>query len=221
MTLSVIIPTLNAASFLPATLASLGDVDDVVVADGGSTDDTVLVAAYFGARIVMASRGRGNQLIAGENAARYSWLLFLHADTVLETGWRHEVDQFVSDFSHAQRAATFRLAFDEDSPEARRLERMVTWRVRWLGLAYGDQGLLIHRNFYRSLGGFRSLPLMEDVDLVRRIGRGRLVVLESVARTSGERFRRDGWRWRSIKNLGCLALYFLGASPQFIARLYV
>jgi rSAM/selenodomain-associated transferase 2 len=220
MSMSVIIPTLNAARSLRATLVALGDVDDIVVADGGSTDDTVAVAADFGARIVTASAGRGNQLIVGEQAAHHVWLLFLHADTVLETGWREEVERFVSDPGNAQRAAAFHFALEDDSREARRLEQLVAWRVRRLGLPYGDQGLLIHRDFYRSLGGFRPWPLMEDVDLMRRIGRDRLIVLGSVARTSAERWRRDGWRWRSVKNLGCLTLYFLGVSPRFIARLY-
>ena len=220
MSMSVIIPTLNAARSLPATLAALGDVDEIVVTDGGSTDDTVAVAADFGARIVTASAGRGNQLIVGEHAAHHAWLLFLHADTVLETGWREEVERFVSDPGNAQRAATFHFALDDDSREARRLEQVVAWRVRRLGLPYGDQGLLIHRDFYRSLGGFRPWPLMEDVDLMRRIGRDRLIVLGSVARTSAERWRRDGWCRRSVKNLGCLTLYFLGVSPRFIARLY-
>ena len=138
----------------------------------------------------------------------------------METGWREEVERFVSDPGNAQRAATFHFALDDDSREARRLEQVVAWRVRRLGLPYGDQGLLIHRDFYRSLGGFRPWPLMEDVDLMRRIGRDRLIVLRSVARTSAERWRRDGWRRRSVKNLGCLTLYFLGVSPRFIARLY-
>jgi rSAM/selenodomain-associated transferase 2 len=220
MNISVIIPTLNAARSLPATLAALDHVDDVVVTDGGSTDDTVAAAAKFGARIVTTSTGRGNQLIVGEHAARHKWLLFLHADTVLEKGWRTEVERFISNASNAQRAAVFHFALDDDSREARRLESIVAWRVRKLGLPYGDQGLLIHRDFYRSLGGFRPWPLMEDVDLMRRIGRDRLIVLGSTARTSADRWRREGWRRRSVKNLGCLMLYFLGVSPQLIARLY-
>ena len=114
MSMSVVIPTLNAARSLPATLAALGDVDEIVVTDGGSTDDTVAVAADFGARIVTASAGRGNQLIVGEHAAHHAWLLFLHADTVLETGWREEVERFVSDPGNAQRAATFHFALDDE-----------------------------------------------------------------------------------------------------------
>jgi hypothetical protein len=100
------------------------------------------------------------------------------------------------------------------------LERLVAWRVRTLALPYGDQGLLIRRDFYRSLGGFRPWPLMEDVDLVRRIGRHRLTVLRSAARTSAERWRRGGWKRRSLRNLGCLTLYFLGVPPRLIAHLY-
>jgi hypothetical protein len=88
------------------------------------------------------------------------------------------------------------------------------------GLPYGDQALLIHREFYRLLGGFRPWPLMEDVDLVRRIGRHRLTVFQSAARTSAERWRREGWKRRSLRNITCLTLYFVGVPPQFIARLY-
>lgn len=220
MNISVIIPTLNAARALPATLAALDDVDEIVVADGGSTDDTVAVATDFGARIVTANVGRGTQMIVGEHAARYGWLLFLHADTALEKGWRREAERFVSDPSNAQRAAVFHFTLDDDSREARRLESMVAWRVRRFGLPYGDQGLLIHRDFYHSLGGFRPWPLMEDVDLMRRIGRDRVIMLNTTARTSAERWRREGWWRRSVKNLSCLMLYFLGVSPRLIARLY-
>ncbi|MEE8246899.1 MAG: glycosyl transferase family 2, partial [Alphaproteobacteria bacterium] len=88
------------------------------------------------------------------------------------------------------------------------------------GLPYGDQGLLIHRDLYSRVGGFRPLPLMEDVDIVRRIGARRLVVLEAAALTSAARYRRAGYLRRSLRNLACLGLYFLGVPPRLLVRLY-
>lgn len=218
MTLTVIIPALNSGASLPATLAALGRLDQVLIADGGSTDDTADVGRARNARVVQALRGRGNQLRAA--AAETEWLLFLHGDTLLENGWRDETDAFMAAPHNAERAAVFGFALDDASTEARRLERWVAWRVRTLGLAYGDQGLLIRRAFYEALGGFRPIPLMEDVDLIRRIGRRRLVVLQTRALTSAARWRRDGWLRRSGRNLGCLTLYFLGVRPRLIDRLY-
>ncbi|RYJ04407.1 MAG: glycosyl transferase family 2, partial [Acetobacteraceae bacterium] len=113
-----------------------------------------------------------------------------------------------------------RFTLDDPAPQARRLERLVAWRCRALALPYGDQGLLISRALYDELGGFRPLPLMEDVDLVRRLGRRRLAALPVDAVTSAERWRRDGWWRRSARNLGCLSLYFLGLPPSLIRRLY-
>lgn len=218
--LSVIIPTVNAARLLPATVGVLGDDIELIVADGGSHDGTVEEAARLGARVITAARGRGPQLIAGAEAARGPWLLFLHADTVLQAGWRSEAAAFMSDPSNGGRAAAFRFALDDGARWARRLERMVAWRTRILCLPYGDQGLLIHRDFYGSLGGFRPLPLMEDVDIIRRIGCGRLRALQTAALTSAERWRRDGWLRRSFRNVSCLTLYFIGVPPGVLARLY-
>ncbi len=217
---SVIIPTLNAARHLPATLAACRGVREAIVVDGGSADESVAIGRKLGARIVTSGSGRGLQLRAGAAAATGEWLLFLHADTFLSDDWLNATGKFIANPANRSRAATFRFALDDASPAARRLERRVAWRVRHLGLAYGDQGLLIHRELYGSLEGFRAWPLMEDVDLVRRIGRRRLTVLDSVARTSAERWRRDGWQRRSARNVFCLTLYFLGVSPQWIARLY-
>jgi rSAM/selenodomain-associated transferase 2 len=218
--LSIVIPTLNAGRFLPGTLAAIEGDRELIVADGGSTDDTIEIATAYGANVVRNAASRGQQLIAGAAASCGGWLLFLHADTVLQAGWREEVEKFAAEPANASRAATFRFALDDASAEARRLERLVAWRVRYLGLPYGDQGLIMHREFYRSLGGFRALPLMEDVDLIRRIGRHRLTSLSSLARTSAERWRRDGWRRRSIRNLGCLTLYLGGVPPRLIVKLY-
>lgn len=211
--LSVIIPTLNAAASLGATLASVAEAEEVVVVDGGSRDETRELAARSGAVVVSAPKGRGTQLAAGVAAAHGDWLLLLHADTRLENGWRNARRD-------PRRAGYFRFTLDSDDERARRLEKLVAWRSRVLALPYGDQGLLIHRDLLQAVGGIRPLALMEDVDLARRLGRRRLVALEAAAITSAEKWRRQGWYRRSLCNLACLTLYFAGVPPRLIARLY-
>lgn len=217
--LSVVIPTLNAAAGLAATLAALGDLPaEIVVMDGGSTDGTPAAAASLGARVIAAPRGRGAQLGAGVAAARQPWLLLLHADTTLDGGWAAAARAHMR--ARPDRAGYFRFALDSPDPRAHRLERLVAWRCRVLALPYGDQGLLIHRDLLRAVGGIRALPLMEDVDLIRRLGRRRLAALDAVAVTSAEKWRREGWYRRSLRNLLCLGLYFAGVPPRLIARFY-
>ncbi len=126
----------------------------------------------------------------------------------------------MADPANAGRAAYFRFALDDPSPQARRLERRVAWRCAALALPYGDQGLLIRADTLAALGGIRPIPIMEDVDLVRRLGRARLVALDAPFVTSAERWRREGWRARSARNLICLALWFAGVPPARIARIY-
>ncbi len=217
--LSVVIPALNAAPRLAATLAAVtATVGEILVVDGGSADATVAVALACGAQVLVAPRGRGPQLAAGVATARGEWLLLLHADTCLAPDWPAAAAAHVA--AGPGRAGYFRLVLDSADPRARRLERAVAWRSRVLALPYGDQGLLIHRDLLAAVGGLRPLPLMEDVDLVRRLGRARLVALPAAAVTSAERWEREGWRRRSARNLFCLAAWFVGVSPARIARLY-
>ena len=224
--LSVVIPLLDAADSLPATLAALdegraaGLVSEIVVADGGSRDSGGELAQRLGGRLITAPRGRGPQVAAGAAATTGDWLLFLHADTRLGPGWSAAAARFMQSPKSAQRAAVFRLALDDPDRRARRIERLANWRTRALGLPYGDQGLLLSRDFYEELGGFRPLVLMEDVDIARRIGRRRLVVLESPATTSAARYRRDGWLRRPARNLALLGAYFLGVPPRVLDRFY-
>lgn len=216
--LSVVIPALNARAWLAPTLAAVAGAGQIIVADGGSGDGTAQAARDLGACVVDAPRGRGVQIAAGVARADRAWLLLLHADTRLQSGWREEAARLMR--GPLETAGYFRLAFDSDAREARTLERIVAWRCRALGLPYGDQGLLISRAFLDSVGGISILPLMEDVDLARRIGRRNLVALDAVASTSAARYVKDGWRRRSARNLLCLTLYFLGVPPYRIARLY-
>jgi rSAM/selenodomain-associated transferase 2 len=220
--LSVVIPTLNANAHLPGALRLLTTpgVDEIVISDGGSNDGTVELAEAAGARVVKAPPGRGTQLEAGAHAATGDWLLFLHADTRPAEGWRDAVAQFTGDPANAARAAYFQFALDDKKTAARRLERFVAWRCRTLALPYGDQGLLIARDFYEELGRYRDWPLMEDVEFVRRIGRDRLVALPVAAVTSAQRYRRSGYIGQSLNNLVLLSLYFLKVPPRALARLY-
>jgi rSAM/selenodomain-associated transferase 2 len=224
--LSIVIPTLNAESTLPATLASLAEAAwsgldvEIIVADGGSRDATVSLARATGARVIAVAPGRGHQLAAGAAASSGDWLLFLHADTRLAPGWAMLVRSICARSDNISRAAWFRFALDDPAPAARRIERLVAWRCATFALPYGDQGLLLRRATYDSVGGFRELPLMEDVDLIRRLGRARLVGLPHDAVTSAARYRRDGWWLRPARNLVCLSLYFAGVSPAKIAKLY-
>jgi rSAM/selenodomain-associated transferase 2 len=196
----------------------MAEADEILVVDGGSSDATIAVAERAGARLIVAPRGRGIQLAAGAEAARGDWLLFLHADTLPAHRWHEAVEAHMA--ARSDRAACFRFRLSARAWQARAIEKAVAARVNLLGLPYGDQGLLISRPLYDEVGGYRDLPLMEDVDLVRRIGRRRLVLLDAEAFTSAARWHRDGWLRRSARNLACLGLYRVGVSPERIARLY-
>lgn len=227
--ISVVIPTLNAESALAATLSALvpatvqGLVREVIIVDGGSSDATPDIADAAGAHFIRAQKGRGVQLAAGAQDARFDWLLFLHGDTVLQPGWESEAAAFIERVDTGARplsAAAFSFALDDLGARPRMLEAMVNLRCALLRFPYGDQGLLIPRELYHSVGGYHPLPLMEDVDLVRRLGRKQLVMMRSRAVTSAVRYKRDGYFARVVRNAACLSLYYLRVSPAKIVRLY-
>ena len=227
--LSIIIPTLNAEAGLARSLPALargaiaGIGGQLVIADGGSGDNTLAIADAAGADIAHAERGRGAQLAEGAKLARGDWLLFVHADTVLIEGWEAQVSAFIQSAEtkgDRRRAAVFRFRLDDSRWRAWLLERIVALRIRLFALPYGDQCLLISRAFYGELGGFRPIPVMEDVDMVRRIGRRRLNVLAHDAVTSAERYRKNGYLRRMGRNLLCISLWFFGVAPERIARIY-
>lgn len=217
---SVVIPTLNAAEALPVCLAALvegleaGLIRELIVSDGGSEDATRAIAQAWGAEVMSGDASRGGQLRRGCAAAKGDWLLILHADTVLSSGWSDTVRRAL----RGSQARWFRLRFDQGGLRARLVAAWANLRSR-MGLPYGDQGLLIRRAVYEEVGGYDDQPLMEDVALARRL-RGRLQGLDAVATTSAAKYIAQGWMRRGARNLWTLARYGLGAEPADLARSY-
>lgn len=226
--ISVVIPTLDAAASLPATLASLSEaaigglVREVVISDGGSSDGVEAVAEAAGARLVAGEKGRGGQLARGADAAQGRWFLFLHADTALEPGWEREAWALIARSDEA--AGVFTLKFDAPGILPALVSAGAMVRTRMFASPYGDQGLLISRSLYQSIGGYRPLPLFEDVDIIDRLvrakGKKALVTMKSRAVTSADRYRREGYLRRVFRNARCLAMFRLGVPPEKIAAMY-
>ena len=221
--ITVVIPTLDAEAALPATADALlegvtnGLIAGLVISDGGSADGTRTVAKELGALWVEGPPGRGGQIARGIAAATTDWVLILHADTWLSEGWSAAARRHIAD--QPEKAGYFRLRFRGEGLAPRLVAGGANLRSRFLGLPWGDQGLLIRRDVLAEVGGVPEVPLMEDVALARRL-KGRLRMLGAEALTSAERYRRDGWARRVLANLGLLLRYALGADPEALAERY-
>ena len=216
--LHVVIPTLNSADRLARLLPQLGDTR-VIVADGGSTDGTLAVAARHGASLAVGASGRGPQLRLGAHLATLSgnegdWFLFLHSDSVLPSDWRVVVDR--ARLRDVPRY--FRLKADAPGWRARLFERLVAFRCWGWGLPYGDQGLLISRRRYAAVGGFKPWPLFEDVDMVDRLPD--LAALPARLGTDVSHYMAGGMWARGRRNLALLQRFRAGESPHSLAADY-
>ena len=219
--LSVVIPSLNAEKMLPRCLSHLmegleaGLIRELIITDGGSGDATAAIAEEAGAILLRGDASRGGQLRRGVAAARGEWLLVLHADSLLPEGWAARIQ------THMQTGAPayFRLRFDVRGLAPALVAAWANLRARLFSLPYGDQALLISRDDYDAVGGYRDIPLMEDVAIARALGR-RLVALPMPVTTSAAKYLRDGWLKRGARNLSLLGRYFLGADPARLLRKY-
>ncbi len=220
---SVIVPVWRDRSALARTLRRLHDAtgaEVIVVAalDEGSRYQ-LLREQYPHVRWASAPRGRASQMNAGAAIAHGRWLLFLHADSELPADWLEAVTR--ADERADVAAGAFRLALDSPDWRARVIETGVRLRVALFGLPYGDQALFVRRRIFDAMGGFRDLPLMEDVDFVRRVkSAGRLFLSRSAVLTSARRWQRDGWMRRSARNVGLATRFLLGESAARLAQRY-
>lgn len=217
--ISVVIPALNEAVAIAATIRSARDplVVEVILADGGSTDETVSIAEAHGARVVHSQRGRAFQMNRGAEAAEAPNLLFLHADTLLPPGFGAEVVRLLSLPTTAGGAFTLQI----DSPvwSLRLIEKIAGWRAKLLSLPYGDQALFTTAHHFRGLGGFPELPFMEDFAFVRALaGRGRIAISPLSVQTSARRWERAGpWRTTLANQLAVLGFQLGVPTPRLAA----
>jgi len=217
--LSVVVPALDDAELVGNAVRSAlaGGAADVVVADGGSADDTLARAVEAGARAISAGRGRARQMNEGAAGAAGEVLCFLHADTVLPHGWAAAVRGALS--ADGVVAAAFDFAVPAEAPHSAALQAGGTVRWRLTGTPYGDQALCVPRHVFEALGGFPELPVMEDLEFARRLKRyGTLARIPLPAMTSARAWERHGLLRPTLVNAVGIAAYSLGVSPERIAR---
>lgn len=227
MTFTVIIPTLNEARVIETTLlltARLG-FHDIIVVDGGSTDETRAlvesVAPRTGAsiRLVSSTAGRARQLNAGAAAGTADVLLFLHADSHLPHPARQAMQQALAD--PAVVGGRFDVRFDRPSIWGQVISTFMNVRSRMTRISTGDQGIFVRRTIFQRLGGFSDIPIMEDIDFSTRLKRlGRTVAIREQVITSFRRWERRGPLRTVLLMWSLRSLYWIGISPHRLARFY-
>jgi rSAM/selenodomain-associated transferase 2 len=220
MNLSIIMPTLNEAQTLGQTLQSFKPRPaEIIVVDGGSTDDTVEVARQYTRHVLISRAGRGLQQDKGAREAQGDVLVFLHADTRLPNGYEHLIHRALAD--PRVLFGAFWLSIYPAEPALGLVSLMGNIRAGFLKLPYGDQVLFVRKAAYFEVGGFRDWPIMEDVDLVRRLNQvGRFKMARGLVQTSARRWQKENLVYTTVRNWSLILRYFLRASPHTLARYY-
>jgi rSAM/selenodomain-associated transferase 2/rSAM/selenodomain-associated transferase 1 len=219
--LSVIIPALNEENHIRQTLEHIGKIShgEVIVVDGGSEDNTARIAKECGVRVLSSSPSRGGQLNAGASEASGDLLLFLHADTIVPENFSSLIRQAMMDPEVV--GGSFALKIYPSTPLLRYIERNVTWRTRLFRLPYGDQAIFVRASLFRLMGGYAEIPLMEDVEFVRRLRKvGKLVFIPVPVITSSRRYAKTGALRAILKNKLALFGYYLKIPPSRLAQFY-
>ncbi|HEY3278165.1 MAG TPA: TIGR04283 family arsenosugar biosynthesis glycosyltransferase [Syntrophorhabdaceae bacterium] len=222
---SVIIPVLREAHRINRVIAHVREIDrdnlcEIIIADGDPEGETLRSITDEKVTRVFSPRGRGPQMNSGAARARGDILLFLHADTYLPANAFSWVCKIMDNPGY--KAGAFRLGIDSPRLSFRIIEWGAFVRCRVSRVPFGDQAIFMRKRYFDEIGGFRDIPIMEDVELMKRIRvRGdRIALLPSKVRTSARRWEEEGLMSCVIRNWILRASYILGAAPETLARFY-
>lgn len=220
--ISIIIPALNEANSIASTLDALKSFEsenvEIILVDGGSSDETISIAENHNVKILHSPPGRGVQLQIGGDAAGGEILWFLHADTIAPPEAVFEITRALKNQHIA--GGNFTIRFDG----TRFAAKFLTWlypKLNLLGLIYGDSAIFVRREIYEEIGGFKDYPIFEDLDFVERLRQeGEIITLQSIVTTSSRRFENKSFiltflRWTILQ-----FLYWLGVGPETLMKIY-
>jgi rSAM/selenodomain-associated transferase 2/rSAM/selenodomain-associated transferase 1 len=219
--LSIVIPTLNEEEHLGLTLEKVGRMPhgEAIVVDGGSRDRTVEVAEKWGARVIRTEPNRGKQMNLGAREALGDILLFLHADTLLPGNYSVFIRKALTDPNVVGGAFAWRV--EPSTPFLRYLEKNVAWRTKIFQMPYGDQAYFVRTSVFREMGGYADIPLMEDVEYIRRLRKiGKLAFITQPVVTSPRRYQKRGPVRTTLRNKLTLFGYYLRVPPERLSKFY-
>jgi rSAM/selenodomain-associated transferase 2 len=222
MKISVIIPTLNEALILEKSIAEISrhSPHEIIIADGGSEDDTLGIAEKFGLGVVVGPPGRAVQMNAGAKRATGDVLFFLHADSRVDA---KSYQKMVAVMEQENKVGgAFSLAIESEKPSLKIISSFATLRAKHLNLVFGDQAIFVRTGVFHEIGGFSLLPICEDLDFYRRLmAKGPTVILEEKAFTSARRWVREGYFFTSLRNSVITTLFLLGFPPRILSKWYL
>ncbi len=217
--ISIIIPTINEANNLPLLLSDLSSIQkegEIIIVDCASEDKTIDIANIYGAKVFISKeRNRGLQLDIGAKNSKGEWLIFLHADTRLTHDWFKKINSLLK--GNKNIIYYFKFKINHKKIIYRVLEILVNFRSKYFKKPYGDQGLIIHRTTYFKNNGFRKIPLMEDVDFLRRLSNKKdLKQLNSPIFISSRKWERTNIFLQAIRNWHLRRRWLKGESLKSI-----
>ncbi len=223
MAVSLVIPVLNEARRINEAIAGIRAIDghvEIIVVDGSPEGETIRAITDTGVIRLTSSRGRALQMNRGASQATGEALLFLHADTDLPHHAFERIESILADDRFV--GGAFDLEIGDKGAAFRMIGRLASLRSRLTRIPYGDQAIFLRRDYFNKLGGFRHMPIMEDVDLMRRVRRagGKICIVKDRVRTSSRRWRKEGILRCTLRNRTLMLLYLLGVAPEKLARRY-